>query len=163
MRSNARSMTRVTWFLGTLCLLCGTCAPTAALDFPGPAPGKAVAESRNGFIWLENSVLHMAWQVSGGALRPVNLEDKIAGKTFSMETAECFLLVLARTPLPGTRTLRASELRVMGTPEVLAIKADEQATRLADRQPGQAITVRLASADGALEIAWQAVLRDGSN
>ena len=112
---------------------------------------------------LENNVLRMTWQAGGGSLRPVNLEDKISGSRLSLEKAECFELVLAKTPLPGTRTLRAGDLKLAAEPELQTIRANEQAVRLADRQPGRAIVARLASADGALNVTWQAVLRDGSN
>ena len=99
----------------------------------------------------------------GGALRPVSLEDKISGSKVALERAECFTLIMAKTPFPGTRTLRAGDLKVVGTPELQLIPADEHALRLADRQPGRAIAVRLASVNGVLDVTWQVVLRDGSN
>jgi hypothetical protein len=157
------------WSTGVLCLLgiaglfCGDGARTVALEFAGPAPGKAAAASRDGLVCLENGVLRMAWQVSGGSLRPAILEDKMARRTLALEKTECFALVLAKTPLPGTRTVRASDLKVVGQPQLRVIQANERSLRLADRQPGRAIVVRLASADGTLDVTWQAVLRDGSN
>ena len=130
---------------------------------PAPAPGKAAAEVRNGQLWLENNALCMAWRIEGGGARPVSLEDKISGSKVALERAECFTLIMAKTPFPGTRTLRASDLKVVGRRNSSSIQADEHALRLADRQPGRAIAVRLASADGDLAVTWQAVLRDGSN
>ena len=99
-------------------------------------------------LQLENEVIAMTWRVSGGLLRPQSIEDKIAKKTLAVEKSECFELVLTNTPLPGTQTWRASDLHVTGKPEPGVIDADVHALRLADRQPGRTITVRLLSADG---------------
>ncbi len=162
MRSHS-CWTSVLCCLGIAGLFYGGGARAVALDFAGPAPGKAAAESRDGLVCLQNGVLRMAWQVSGGSLRPAILEDKMARKTLALETAECFELVLAKTPLPGTRTVPASDLKIVGKPQFQLIRANERSVRLADHQPGQAIVVRLASTDGTLDVTWQAVLRDGSN
>ncbi len=105
----------------------------------------------------------MQWRVAGASLRLVTIEDKLSGKTVTTGQAECFQLLLANTPLPSMRILRASDLRVVGAPSIEAIQADDQSLRLADHQSGRAIAVKLASADGAVEVTWQAVLRDGSN
>jgi hypothetical protein len=134
-----------------------------ALDFPGPAPGKAEVRADGDFVHLENAVLHVQWRVAGGSLRLAKIEDKLAGKTVTPAQAECFQLSLADTPLPGPRVLRASDLRVVGTPCIEAIAADGKSLRLADRQAGRAIRLDLVSADGAVAVSWRAVLRDGSN
>ena len=163
MRYAPGSMATAAILLAVLGSLSGARELAAAIEFPGPAPGPAVAQAHGDSISLENDVLRMAWRIAGGSLRPVGIEDKIAGTKLAMEKAECFQLVLAKTPLPGTRVVRASELRVVGTPELQVLRADARALRLADRQPGRAIVVQLASADGAIEVQWQAVLRDGSS
>ena len=78
----------------------------------------------------------MTWRVAAGSLRPAALDDRIAGKVISLEKSECFALHFARTPLPGLRVVRASELRVQGSPKVESLMVDPQSLRLADRQPG---------------------------
>jgi hypothetical protein len=141
----------------------GMCQCILAIEFPGPAPGQAVAQTSNDGCSLENGVLRMAWRVSRGTLRPAVIEDKTARTALALDQAECFQLVLAKTPLPGTRLVRASELHIVGNIEVQVIPADPGALRLADRQAGRVIAVKLVSADGAIAVDWQAVLRDGSN
>ena len=163
MRSHSHATTRVWCFLAIAGVLWGVGARAVALDFAGPSPGKAAAETRDGLVCLENNILRMAWQISGGSLRPAMLEDKMARKTLALEKAECFQLILAKTPLPGTRTMRASDLKIVGEPQLQSIQANQRSLRLADRQPGRAIVVRLESADGALDVTWQAELREGSN
>jgi len=143
--------------------LAGACSQALALDFPGPAPGKAVASIRGDVLQLENEVIAMTWRASGGSLRPKSIQDKIAKKTLSLEKSECFALLLTNTPLPGTRTWRASDLHLTGKPELGVIDADAHAVRLADRQPSRTITVQLLSADGNVAVTWKALLRDGSN
>lgn len=157
MNFNLRALLAV--ILGML----GSAAVAVALDFPGPAPGKAVARLDDGLLRVENGVLSAQWRVTGDALRPAALVDKLSGKSLGLEKAECFRLTLANTPAAGNRTLRASEMKLLGWPEIQAVAADAKSLRLAERQPGQALSAKLASTDGQIEVAWTAVLRDGSN
>lgn len=161
---NARWMVQAC-FLGVLGALGIACSQATALDFPGPAPGTAVLENRGqgGLVALSNNVLRMGWRVTDKSLRPAVLEDKISGKAITLDSTECFELVLTNTPLRGQRTVRASELKVLNHVALLSIPANPSATRLADRQAGHLIRARLASADGQIEVIWQAILRDGSN
>ena len=163
MRYGARSMAMVVGLLIIVGTLCGARQSTGAIEFPGPAPGKAVAQASDDEVSLGNDVLRMTWRVADASLRPLSIEDRIAGTTLAMQQAECFQLVLANTPLPGTRVVRASELHILGTPTLEEIPAHAQSVRLADRQAGQEIVVKLFSADRAMEVDWRAVLRDGSN
>ena len=148
---------------GLMLVLCGMCLQTVALDFPGPAPGKAVANLNGGILRLENDIIAMTWRISDGSLHPQSIEDKISRKLLVLEKSECFELLLANTPLPGTRTLLASNLQITGTPEIGMVEANLQALRLADRQPGRIITVHFVSTDNDLAVIWKAELRDGSN
>jgi len=133
------------------------------LAFPGPGPGDAVVQAHGHEVCLGNDVIRMVWRVSDGALRPLSIEDKIAGTTLALDGSESFQLVFANTPLPGTHVLRASELRIIGTPELVYVAANDTATRLAERRAGRAIDIRLASTDGTIEVHWRAILRDGSS
>jgi hypothetical protein len=138
-----------------LILTC-TCS---ALDFPGPAPGAARAAS-DGKNWtLENDVIACGWSVIDGAIRPVSLRNKISGVTLELAgTSECFEVVLT-----GGRRIRASEMTMVDKPAVEALEAEPGCSNLARRSPGKQITARLRSRDGRLEVAWRAVLRDGSS
>mgnify|MGYP000959732590 CR=1 FL=1 len=133
------------------------------LAYPGPGPGEAVVQAHGHEVCLGNDVIRMVWRVSDGALRPLSIEDKIAGTTLALDGSESFQLVFANTPLPGTHVLRASELRIIGIPELVYVAANDTATRLAERRAGRAIDIRLASTDGTIEVHWRAILRDGSS
>jgi hypothetical protein len=149
--------------MGVGLVMAGTCTYVPAIDYPGPTPGKAQAANADGLLTVKNGVLSMTWRVVAGSLRPVAVEDRIAGKVFPLDKSECFALHFARTPLPGIRVVPASELRVQGSPTIDSLPVDPQSLRLADRQPGQAMVVHLASADGSLKATWRAELRDGSS
>ena len=67
----------------------------AAVDFPGPMPGKAESSQRSGVLTLENSVVSESWQVAGGQLRPLRLQNKLTGKPLDQTGAELFRLGLS--------------------------------------------------------------------
>ncbi len=163
MRCKVWSMALIVNSLAVPGILFGVRQCAGAVEFPGPEPGTAVAHADGDEVSLGNSVLCLTWRVSGGVLRPVRIEDKIAGTTLAMEQTECFQLMLTETPLPGTQLLRASDLHIVGTPEFQEIPANAQSLRLADHQSGRAIVITLALTDVAVEVTWQAVLRDGSS
>ncbi|NUQ62946.1 MAG: enterotoxin [Pirellulales bacterium] len=134
-----------------------------ALEFPGPDPGKARAEADIASWTLENEAIAFSWQSKDGSFKPLMLANKLAGATIDLGSAECFQVVLANTPLPGTRTVKASELKLAGKPEIGDVQANPQAARLADRSAGKQITAAFDSPDGKLAVQWKAVLRDGAN
>jgi hypothetical protein len=144
-------------------LLLGFAGPAFALDFPGPAPGEARAQVNGSDFVLENQVLSLTWQLADGRLKPVALVDKLAGTTLPLQGTECFAIVLDNTPSPGTTTLKASELTLVGKPELGRIEPDAQSLRAADHFAGHRIAATFCSPDGNLEIYWQAMLRDGAN
>jgi len=162
-RRNMRTQLYALLVLTTFCVPAGVARLAPALDFPGPAPGRAEASIESGALQLENNVLRVQWRVAGSALRPATLTDKLSGRTLALDKTECFQLLLARTPLPGNRTLRASELTLVGSAAVESLEAEGKSLRAADRLPGRAIAARLVLSDGLLEATWRAELRDGSN
>lgn len=144
-------------------LLMGSVSPAIALDFPGPAPGEARGQADGASFVLENQVLSLAWQLADGRLKPVALVDKLAGTTLPLQGTECFAIVLDNTPSPGTTTLKASELTLVGKPDLGRIEPASKSLRAADRFAGHRIAATFRSSDGNLEIHWQAMLRDGAN
>lgn len=163
MRTTSLVWPAVSKVLGAVCLAASVCSPCIAIEYPGPAPGKAQATVRDGHAALENAVLCMTWRVAQGALQPTSFRDKLEQRGVALDNSDSFVLRLATTPLPGVRVVRASELRVEGAPQVATLPADPKSLRVADQQPGQAIVVHLASVDGQLQVTWRAELRDGSS
>jgi len=148
--------------LAALLLTCSG-EPGRALDFPGPEPGEAKASIDGSSLVLENEVLSFAWRIAGGQLRPSRVTDKLSGTVLQLTETESFQVALAESPLPRPRVLKASDLRLVGRPELRALKPDSRSPRLSDRLGGRQIIVNLASSDENLQVEWRAVLHDGSN
>ncbi|MCX5643443.1 MAG: enterotoxin [Phycisphaerae bacterium] len=127
-----------------------------AVAYPGPAPGKAKASVKDGYILLSNNVLEYKWTVEDGHLRPIYVRTKPPGTR--SELGECFELVL-----PEGRILKASDLKVLRGPNLDTLQADRKARGLGARNGGKQVRVTLATSDGNLTIQWRAELRDGSN
>jgi len=130
----------------------------AGIEFPGPEPGAGKCRMDGSRLVLENAVLACRWDISGGRLKPGRLVDKLAGTAIDAGQAECFQLIL-----DGGQVLRASELRIIGKPEMKNIEPEPKSCRLGERLAGKEILITLGSSDGNLEVRWRAILRDGSN
>ena len=133
-----------------------------AVDFPGPAPGKAEARADGDSLHLENAVLHVQWRITGGALRLVKIADKLAGTTVAPAQAECFQLLLAKTPLPGTRSYGR---RIYGGRDA-AYRGDRgrrQIAAVGRPSTGAGHRRRAGLGRRRLAVSWRAELRDGSN
>ena len=150
---------RLAVFLAALSF--GTCvAADARLEFPGPPPGSAQGRVGKTELTLENEVLSCAWDISQGPLRPKHVTDKKKSMQSIPYTSqgECFRLIL-----DGGQIVKASDLRIVGKPDLRNLQPDSQSCRLAERFGGKQINVMLASSDGNLSVEWRAILRDGSN
>jgi len=65
--------------------------------------------------------------------------------------------------LDGRRILRASDLKILGLPQMKNIEPDPKSCRLGEQLPGKEILITLGLPDENLEVLWRAILRDGSN
>ncbi len=127
------------------------------LDFPGKAPGKAVAgEPAAPYLSLSNEALAVSWGVFGGRLVPATFRDKLAGKDLEAPK-EAFILEFH----DGTR-LKAGHMRLLAC-KVEAVAASPSMANEAERVPGQQVSALLEAKDGSLRVEWKAILRDGSN
>ena len=147
-----------------LLLLLGQCGGTAsAVDFPGPDPKEAKAEADHAGLVLENQVLACKWTLTDGRLKPDSIADKLSGATLVLRGTESFGFLVARSPSREEQFVRASDLKLVGSPKVTEVKPDHESLRLADQFAGRMVAVDLVSSDGKLEVQWKAVLRDGAN
>ena len=142
--------------VGLLPAVCGWAQ--SRLEFPGPAPGKAEARVSPGELTLKNNVLQCTWDISKEQLKPGRIVDKLSETTLQTRQAECFQLVL-----DGERKLKASDMRIIGEPNLENLQPKRNSSRAAERFAGRQITITLASSDGNLKVQWSAILRDGSN
>jgi hypothetical protein len=157
---------RFGWPAARLCvpLLVVLCTRSgAAVDFPGPAPREARAQVDQDRFVLENQVLACKWTLADGRLKPLCVLDKLSGETLELAGAESFSLLVAQSPSPQARLIKASELKAVGAPRLAEIRGDPTSRRLADAFGGRQVSVELVSPDGTLEVQWKAVLRDGAN
>jgi hypothetical protein len=127
-------------------------------QFPGPAPGLARATARSHELALENDVLRCVWSISDGRLTPNRVTDKLSNAALDLQRTQCFQLIL-----DGGRTIRASDLRIVGKPDITDLKPRPKSCRLAGHFPGKQITLTLVSGDENLKVQWRGILRDGSN
>lgn len=133
-----------------------------SVAYPGPAPGEAEAAMHNEIIVLNNGVIEGRWSAGmgrpgGGRLRPVSLTNKHSGMALPLGQSECFQLLL-----PNGQTLKASDLRIVRTPDMGRLQADPKSLRPGARNAGVYARVTLAAPDD-LMIQWRVELRDGSN
>jgi len=143
--------------LATVCASAVAGEKAAEPQFPGPDPGTAQVEIAAGNFKIENNVLALQWLIEQDRLRPIAVVDRLANTVID-NMGEVFSVTLE-----DGRTIRASDLRITGGPELKAISAKPDATLLADRRAGQSITVSLSDADENLTVRWWAVLRDEAN
>ncbi len=145
-------------------LLAATAYTAPTVEFPGPAPGDAQGRAGKEEIILENRLISSAWGVSEGRLAPQNISNKLAGRTLQLEEAQCFRLILGGGQAPGPAgTIRASDLKVAGGPDLKNLDPNSESCRLAERFGGKQVSVMLVSSDNNLNVEWGAILRDGSN
>jgi hypothetical protein len=130
----------------------------AGIEFPGPQPGAGQCKLEGSKLVLENAVLSYQWDISGGWLRPARFVDKLSGAAIDAGQAECFQLVL-----DGGRILKASELRILGNPQIKNVEPDTKSCRLGKQLAGKEILITLGLPDENLQVQWRAILHDGSN
>lgn len=159
--SPGRSMRTAVALIAAI-LLAGPAA-AQVIEFPGPSPGAAHAAVDDSSLVLENEAIAMSWKIKEGRLRPARLINKLAGETIDLGSTECFRILLANTPMPGTTTCNASDLALADRPKLESLEPDPGAARLAERSAGKQISVSFEPPGGKLAVWWRAVLRDGAN
>jgi len=146
------------WFIHSTILIgllfaCGVRAK-GAVEYPGPLPRDANSSIRDNEIVLSNDAIACRWNAEDGRLRPVSVTNKHSGVTISLGDSECFQLLM-----PGGRTLKASDLKIVQGPQM----ERPEPNRPAGRHGGRLIRVFLKSPDGSLRIRWDVILGNGSN
>jgi hypothetical protein len=142
-----------------MCLLIAASTSTAQENTPvyfAPNPGTAQARITSTGFSLSNSALRASWQVSNGKFSAGEFRDLLAQKSLGAPVNPFVLL------LSDGHVLTTSDMKVSGTPSVEDLKANLSASKLSDRLPGKAISVKLQDDASQLTLTWRAVLRDGS-
>ncbi|MDO5473281.1 MAG: hypothetical protein Q4F35_08090 [Akkermansia sp.] len=126
---------------------------TAAVEYPGTAPGKAVAGP--GYT-LSNDLLSAEFEWKDGGVSFGGLKDA-QGRTLVSGGQAVFSIKLADGREMSSRDMKASE------PVVTDLVGDEKSLTISKQLPGKAISSTFVAPDGSFSVEWQAVLRDGSH
>jgi len=116
---------------------------------------QATGSQRAQTLALANAAIAAQWSVDAGHLHFLRLAEP-NGAVLTVPD-DVFTILLG-----DGEPLRASEMRVVGTPRVAAIEPRAGASRLAERLPGRQVTVQLEDFARRLRVDWRAELRDGS-
>ena len=153
-------MTARHWIISIVLIVvwgAGDVRTQGAVEYPGPAPGKAMALTLDNEILLENQALACKWSMADKHLRLLFVIGK-QSPAVSLPKSECFQLLLT-----DGRTLQASDLKIVRGPDLDSLRPDFKAQRLAARDGGRQVRLTLATPDGNLAVQWRVELRDGSN
>jgi len=140
-------------------MIAGSCA--WAVEFPGPAPGKADARLEGNRLVLENAVLKAVWNVGDGPFRFVEIVDKLAKNTLRAgDHLQAGLLVRL---FEGTR-FKAGQVRLAGKPVLERVEAEPNALPASRRFAGWRATVpTVCGEQGQVSMVWHLTIRDGAN
>ena len=125
-----------------------------ALGIGDPAL-QATESQRAQALALSNAAIAAQWNVDAGHLHFLKLGEP-NGAALRVPD-DVFTIMLG-----DGEPIRASEMRVVGTPRVAAIAMTAGASRLAERLPGREVTVQLEDFARRLAVSWRAELRDGA-
>jgi hypothetical protein len=157
-------------------LFVGSLAAGQAPVLYGASPGKANAEIQGTVLSLANDMIRAQWSVAEGKLTARALAIRTTGAQAS----------LPRDPFSFTfkdgTTVHASDMIMIGSPQIEDLPSNAGASRTADHFAGKAITLRLQyqatgflaeesrenqntnqGAKKGVSVVWRAVLRDDSN
>ena len=132
-----------------------------ALEFPGPAPGKATARMEENRVVLENAVLKVVWSLGEGSFRLAEVADKLAGKTIR---AKDYLQSGLFVRLFEDARFKAEQVRLAGKPTIEQLAAEAGALPASRRFAGWKVTVSTVCGEqGGPTVVWQLTIRDGAN
>ncbi|MCK5269646.1 MAG: hypothetical protein KAJ46_02630 [Sedimentisphaerales bacterium] len=146
---------RIGLLVSGVIILFSSSIAAAAITYPGSQqPGQAAA--LNGT--LQNDLLSLTFDFSGGHLKPNSLTDKVSNSKTICKNHEFFTITIG-----NKNTIRCSEMKIQKGPVVVNMTAEPDSINLARRFPGKEIKATLISRDNKLQLDWSLILRDGSN
>jgi len=117
----------------------------------------AVTTLRDRTATIGNDRILGTCRVTDGRLQAFAIEDRVAGTRITPGAA------VFTVGIRNGVVIEAHKMRVVAGPRVEKLVAVPNASRLAERLPGQAIAVDLEDSGKRLRAEWRAVLRDGSS
>jgi hypothetical protein len=136
-----------------------TAGSAGAVDYPGPAPGKARVRHDAAIVALENDLLSAAWEFGAAGPRCVELRNLAGGQAIDGRTRPWFVLCG-----PNDKSWDASQFKLdTNGLRVEALAPVAGGLRGAERFGGHRVSARLVATQADLAVAWEAELRDGAN
>ena len=129
----------------------------AAVDFPGPPPGRPVAEVTGDRLRLQNQVLSAEWKINGKTLALAEFVNRLSGKSVAGMGPELF--EIDAPPL----TLKSSAFAFEDPPRIVKLRPEPKAARVSERSAGRAIVARLQHASSGVVVEWRGELRENSH
>ena len=130
--------------------------PATAVEYPGAAPGKAVAQVTGSTYTVGNDVLSADFVYKDGGVSFGGL--KAADGTLLVQGGEpVFSIVLA------DKSKYSSADMTVDAVEVVDLAGEAGVHTVSKQLPGKAITATFTAPGGAFSVEWRAVLRDGSH
>ncbi|RDS81296.1 enterotoxin [Dyella monticola] len=114
------------------------------------------AEATSGTYAFGNAAIAVKWQPEHGHVGALVVTDHVNQRNISIVSP--FALSFR-----DGHTVDASQLTLLAAPKDVALKADPDASREAERLPGHAIEASFGDADGRIRVDWQWVQREGSD
>ena len=129
---------------------------TAAVEYPGTAPGKAQAAVSGNTYTVSNEVLSADFVYADGSVTFGGLKSA-DGTMLLQGGAPVFNIVLA------DKSKYSSSDMTVEAPQVVDLAAEAGDLTLSKQIPGKAVTATFKAPDGSFSVEWRAVLRDGSH
>jgi hypothetical protein len=107
-------------------------------------------------VTLSNDQVIATWRIDQAQLKPDSLQDRLTSQTVKLQ-GDLFRLVLTN----GT-FVPASNFKLVGTVRPENLAANPDASRFAERLPGQQLVAEMVGANGNLRVTWRGILRNGS-
>src|SRR5579864_7487413 len=116
----------------------------------------AIAHAAETGAVLENKFIVMSWNVVGGKLHSIRIDDKLNGGSLPL-TGEEFQIVLG----DGT-VLKTSDFKLIDSPRVEAVKTDSKSPVQAQYERGKQLIAKFTSPERNLSVDWRIILRNNS-
>jgi hypothetical protein len=120
-------------------------------------PGHAECDAAEGRGALSNEVLRFAVRSEDNSLRPALFENRFVHRSETLD-GQLFSLKLR-----AGKSIAAGQFRLVGELHCVPIASRDHAARAAERLQGVALQGELRDAATGIQVAWRAVLRDGTN
>ena len=128
------------------------------INYPGKAPGKAVANHSANIISLENQAVKMVFQLKRNQIHPKSFIDKANGDIIQLPPLNWFSLTMR-----DGKILSDKNFQLVAPPRIKSISLNPNSAKVSDHLNGKTITATFINKPSGLAINWEACLTDGAN